>query len=338
MTAVSRSASNSAHDAHRSAYLAGLGLALAGSTFFSAKAILAKLLYREGVDVVGLMALRMLLSMPFFVGVAIWTWRREPRLSLADFGRIGFLGMIGYYLSSMLDFIGLQYVTAGLERLIMFLTPSFVLLLGIAFFRRHASARQWWSMAIAYAGIVLVFQHDVHLSGSAVAIGAAFVLTSAFTYGLYLLLSAELIARVGALRLTALAMTVSSVAGIVQFFLLRGVGPLFEQTATVWELSAINATVCTVLPVFLTMLGVARVGAGTASQAGMIGPVSILFLAWWVLGEPITALQLGGTALVLAGIFLLSTVRPAPKVEVPDGAAVATPDPEPDPVRPAAAS
>ena len=299
-------------DEHRSAYLGGLVLALTGATFFSAKAILAKLLYREGVDVVTVMALRMLLSLPFFVVIAAWTWRRQPRLSTADLGRIAFLGMIGYYLSSLLDFIGLQYITAGLERLIMFLTPTIVLLLGIAFYRRHASRRQWTAMGIAYLGIVLVFQHDAQLGGSEVVLGSAFVVAATLTYGLYLLLSGELIQRVGTLRLTSLAMTVSSVAGIAQYVVLKGWSPLFEQTPAAWSLSAIFATVATVLPVFLTMAAVARIGAGTASQAGMIGPVSTLFLGWWLLGEPITALQLAGTALVLAGIFLLSTARPLP--------------------------
>src|SRR5262249_46609500 len=142
----------------------------------------------------------MLLSMPFFLVIAAWTWRRQPRLSAADLGRIAFLGMIGYYLSSFLDFLGLQYISAGLERLIMFVTPTFVLLLGIAFYERHASSRQWMSMAIAYAGIVLVFQHDVHFSGSKVLLGGAFVLAATFTYGVYLLLSGELIQRVGTLR------------------------------------------------------------------------------------------------------------------------------------------
>ena len=284
-----------------------------GATLFSTKAIFAKLLYREGVDVVTLMALRMLLSLPFFVVIAAWTWRRSPRLSAADVGRIAFLGMLGYYLSSFLDFIGLQYISAGLERLIMFLTPTFVLLLGIAFYGRHASRRQWLAMAVAYAGIVLVFQHDVHIAGSQVVVGSAFVAAATFTYGLYLLLSGELVRRVGTLRLTSLAMTVSCVAGIGQYVVLKGLAPLFDQSATTWSLSAINATLATVLPVFLTMAAIARIGAGTASQAGMIGPVSTLFLGWWLLGEPITALQLAGTALVLAGIFLLSTAaKPLP--------------------------
>ncbi|HSW12674.1 MAG TPA: DMT family transporter, partial [Solimonas sp.] len=272
--------------ASRSAYLAGLAIALAGAAFFSAKAIVAKLLYRHGIDAVTLIALRMLLSLPVFLLVAVWTWRQQPRLGTGDLLRVTGLGLTGYYASSMLDFLGLQYISAGLERLILFLTPSFVLLLGLLFYRRSASRRQWLSLLVAYAGIVLVFQHDLWLGGERVALGSALVLGAAITYAVYLLLSGELIGRVGPLRLVALAMTVSCAACLLQYGLLRPLPGLFQQQAAVWQLSLVNAGLCTVLPVFLTMLAVGRIGAATAAQAGMIGPVTTLFLAWWLLGEP----------------------------------------------------
>lgn len=274
--------------------------------FFSAKAVIAKLLYREGIDAVTLIALRMLLSLPVFLAVAVWTWRRQPRLDARDLGRIALLGLLGYYLSSMLDFLGLQYVSAGLERLILFLTPSFVLLIGLFVLGRSVTRRQWWSLGFAYAGIVLVFWHDVNLGGPQVALGSALVAGAAISYAIYLLLSGELIARVGSLRLVALAMTVSTAACLLQYALLRPLPGLIEQTLPVWRLSLLNASLCTVLPVFLTMISVGRIGAGPSAQAGMIGPVSTLFLAWWLLGEPITALQLAGTGLVMTGMLLLS--------------------------------
>lgn len=302
------------HSHHRAAYTTGIAIATLGAICFSAKAIVAKLLYRHGIDAVTLIALRMLLSVPAFLLVAAWTWRRTPRLSAGDFARIAGLGLIGYYASSMLDFMGLLYITVGLERLILFLTPSFVLLLGVLAYKRQVTAQQWLSLGFAYAGIVLVFWHDLSLGGDNVALGAALVLGATITYAVYLLLSGELIRRVGTLRLVSLAMTASSVACVLQYALLRPLPTLFEQTAEVWELSLINAVLCTVLPVFLTMLGVARIGAGSASQAGMIGPVSTLFLGWWLLSEPITGLQLAGTGLVLTGIFLLTIRKPAPAV------------------------
>ena len=216
------------------------------------------------------------------------------------------MGLVGYYGSSMFDFMGLQYISAGLERLILFLTPSFVLLLGVLFYQRRVGRRQLASLLCAYAGIVLVFWHDLGVGGRDVALGSALVLAAALAYAVYLLLSGELLERVGTLRLVALAMSSSSVAALLQYALLRPLPGLFEQSAAVWQLSLINASLCTVLPVFVTMFAVRRIGAGLPAQAGMVGPVSTLFLGWWLLAEPITALQLAGTGLVLGGIFLLS--------------------------------
>ena len=288
-------------------YLVGLIFALAGAILFSAKAIVAKLLYREGIDAVSLIALRMLLAAPFFVAVAFWTWRQLPALSARDFFRITLLGLLGYYLSSFLDFLGLQYISAGLERLILFLTPSFVLLFNIGWFKQRVTPRQWLSLGIAYCGIVLVFWHDLQIGGHHhVVLGSTLVLASAIAYALYLVFSGELLQRVGTLRLVALAMSVSCMACLLQYAVLRPFSTLFNQTLPVWGLSLINATLCTVFPVFLTMMAVARIGASNASQAGMVGPVSTLFLGFWILTEPITPLQLLGTALVITGIFILS--------------------------------
>ena len=297
-----------AHPSHPD-HLSGIALAALGAVFFSAKAIVAKLLYREGIDAVTLIALRMVLAAPVFACIALWTCARSARLSRRDLMRVAMLGFVGYYASSMLDFLGLQYITAGLERLILFLAPTFVLVLGMFVFGRRVGARQWVSMFFAYAGIVLVFWHDVSLGGAHVALGAGLVLAATVCYAVYLVYSGELIQRVGTLRLVALAMSVSSLIAIGQYFVLREPLTLFQQSSAVWSLSLVNATLCTVLPVFLTMFGVARAGAGNAAQAGMIGPVSTLFLAWWLLGEPIGPMQSAGTALVLVGIFLLSTRR-----------------------------
>lgn len=297
-----------AHAPHGT-YLSGLALAALGAIFFSAKAVVAKLLYREGIDAVTLIALRMALSAPVFVLVAAWTTWRSPRLSRRDLVRVALLGVIGYYGSSMFDFMGLQFISAGLERLILFLTPTMVLLLGVLVFRRRVTALQWLSMSFAYAGIVLVFWHDVSLGGEGVVLGAGLVFVAAVFYAVYLLYSGELIQRVGTLRLVALAMSVSSVFSIGQYCLLRDPATLWQQTGAVWTLSMINASVCTVVPVFLTMFGVARAGAGDAAQAGMIGPVSTLALAFWILGELISPMQMVGTALVMFGVFLLSRRR-----------------------------
>jgi drug/metabolite transporter (DMT)-like permease len=293
----------------RPALVAGLSIAIGGAILFSTKAIVAKLLYRYHIDAVTLIAFRMLFSFPVFAGVAIWKMRTGPPLSASDRWRLAGLGLVGYYLSSYLDFLGLQFISVGLERLILFMTPTFVLLMTALVFKRRIAPTQWAALALSYCGIVLVFVHDLGGNrggnSSGIATGSLLVLGSAIAYAIYLLGTGEMVKRIGSLRLVAYAMCVSSVACIAQFFILRPASMLV-QPLQVYGLSLVNGIFCTIFPVFMTMAAVQRIGAASASQAGMIGPVSTLFLGWALLGEPITAVQLGGTGLVLAGIYLLS--------------------------------
>lgn len=292
----------------RRLFLAGIAMAVLGSVLFSAKGVVVKLHYRHQVDAMTVLALRMLFSLPFFAVVAWFQMHRREPLSGHDRWRILLLGLIGYYLSSYLDFIGLQYITAGLERLVLYLTPSLVLLMSVFLLKKRVTRTEWLALATCYGGTVLVFLHDAQRGGANVWLGGAFVLGSALFYAMYLLFSGELVQRVGTLRLVAYVMCISALASVGQFFLLRPVSTLI-QAPVVYQLSLLNAVFCTVLPVFITMMAIARVGAPVASLAGMIGPVSTLFLAGWILDEPITVIQLLGTALVLAGIYLLSTKK-----------------------------
>ncbi len=292
----------------RSALLAGLAIAIGGAVLFSTKAIVAKLLYRYSLDAVTVLAFRMLFSVPVFALVAVWKMRSEAALSAADRWRLLFLGLIGYYASSYMDFLGLQYITVGLERLILFLTPTFVLLMTSVFLKRHISRTEWLALAVSYSGIVLVFMHDLHGGAGSVVTGSLLVLGSALAYAIYLLLSGEMVRRIGSLRLVAYAMCVASAACIAQFFVLRPASMLIQPAPVYW-LSLVNAVFCTILPVFMTMIAVQRIGAASASQAGMVGPVSTLFLGALVLNEPLTSVQLMGTAMVMAGIYVLSTKK-----------------------------
>lgn len=291
----------------------GLWLAAIAAVLFSAKAILAKYLYRYGIDAVTLIALRMLFSLPVFATVAlIETWRARRngnRLSWRECGHIVVLGFFGYYLSSFLDFWGLQYVSVSLERLILFLNPSLVVLIGVLFLRRPVARAQWIAMLVSYVGIVLVFWEGLRLGGTQVALGSALVFGAALSYALYLLMSGALVRRVGSLRLVAYAMCVSTVACIIQFALIHPLAML-QQPAAVYGLSVINALFCTVVPVYLTMFAIARIGPAATAQTAMIGPVSLVFLGWWLLGEHITIVQLAGTAIVIAGMWLLTRVKP----------------------------
>jgi drug/metabolite transporter (DMT)-like permease len=289
----------------RSVYLGGLAIAVGGAVLFSTKAVVAKLLYRYQIDAVTLIAFRMMFSLPVFAAIALWQMRSEAPLSNADRWRLIGLGLVGYYLSSFLDFLGLQYISVGLERLILFLTPTFVLLITTVFLKQHISRRQWLALAASYCGIVLVFVHDLQGGASNVVLGSLLVLGAACSYAVYLIGSGELVRRIGSLRLVSYAMCVSSVACIGQFFLLRPASMLVQPMPVYW-LSLLNGILCTVLPVFMTMIAVSRIGAATASQAGMVGPVSTLFLGALLLNEPITQWQLAGTSLVLCGIYLLS--------------------------------
>lgn len=293
-------------------YRAGVALAAIGAVLLSGKVVLVKLLYRyDGVDAIDVLTLRMLAALPLFAAMALWTRNQLPRPSPADWLGIAGLGFLGYYVASMLDLIGLQHVSAGLERMILFLTPSFVLLIGIVFQGRRVSAAQWLALALAYGGIVLAFVHDVQVVGAGpnVAFGASLIVLSATLYAAYLVLSEGLMRRLGALRLVALAMCVSSALCLLQYPFLRPLQLLAEQPAAVWWLSLANGLVCTALPVCMTMIAVRQVGAGPAAQAGMIGPASTLVLAAVVLGEAITGVQVLGMVLVSCGVMTLGSVR-----------------------------
>ena len=283
----------------------GVLLAALGAIAFSGKAIIVKLGYRYGADAVTLLALRMLVAFPFFLLMGLWAARRATPLSRADLGRIGLLGFLGYYLASFLDFAGLAYITATLERLILYLTPTLVALIGWVALGKRVSRRQLVALLVSYAGVALAFGHDLTLGGSNIALGSALVFGSALAYALYLLGSGELVSRVGAVRLTAYASSVASMLCLLQFILLR---PM-EALVLPWEvyaLSLVNGTLCTVLPVLAVMMAVARIGSALAAQVGMVGPVSTILLSLLLLDEPMGPWQVAGTVLVMAGVFVVS--------------------------------
>jgi drug/metabolite transporter (DMT)-like permease len=287
----------------------GLLLAMAGAIAFSGKAIIVKLAYRHGVDAVTLIMLRMLFALPLFVLLAWWAGRGKPALTARDWRVITLLGFSGYYLASFLDFWGLQYVSASLERLILYLGPTLVLLLGRVLFGRRVAPRQLLALAISYAGVGLVFGQELRLEGGHIAFGAALVFASTLSYALYLVYSGEEVKRLGALRLTGLATSVACVLCIAQFALLRPWHSALQVAPPVLWLSLLNALLCTFAPVLMVMMAIERIGAAMASMAGMIGPLSTIAMSVWILGEAFTAWIAAGTLLVLAGIWLLARGR-----------------------------
>jgi len=297
----------------RATWLAGVACAIAGAVLFAGKGIVVKLAYRHGVDPTTLMALRMAFALPCFVAVALWVAARTPAQDSpwrpGDGPRVAGLGVLGYWLGSWLDFLGLQHVSAGLERVILYLNPTLVVLIGALVLRRPVAPRQWAALAIAYAGVLVVFGHDAAAAGGGdVPLGAALVFASALAYAVYLVAGGEMVKRLGSLRMIAWAMTAACLACIAHALLLSP-SALVSQPAPVYALSVVNALACTVLPVFLVMAGVERVGSAVASQLGMVGPAATIAMGAALLGEPIGAAQLIGTALVLVGIFVLTVRR-----------------------------
>ncbi|WP_243655691.1 DMT family transporter [Roseateles saccharophilus] len=282
----------------------GLLLAVLGAIGFSGKAIIVKLAYRHGVDAVTLLMWRMLLALPFFLALAWWAGRNQPRLGARDWRDIAVLGFSGYYLASFLDFAGLAYITASLERLILYLNPTLVLLISAAFFHHRIERRQLLALVVSYAGVVAVFAHELHFEGMGTAIGAALVFGSAVSYAVYLALSGRVVQRLGALRLTGLASSVACGLCIAQFALLRPLSAAWVAEPVLW-LSLLNATACTVAPVLMLMLAIARIGAPLSAQVGMVGPMSTILMGFLILGEPMNAWIALGTLLVLGGVFLV---------------------------------
>ncbi|MFN4995617.1 MAG: DMT family transporter [Burkholderiales bacterium] len=291
-------------------FSSGLLLAAAGSIAFSGKAIIVKLAYLHGVDAITLVMLRMLFALPFFIAMAWWAGRDQAQLTRTDWLGVLGLGFLGYYLSSFLDFLGLQYISASFERLILYLNPTLVLVLGWVLYKRKITYRQGMAMAVSYSGVLLVFGHEVSLVGDNIGLGAILVFGSAITYAIYLTYSGELVQRLGSLRLAGLATTVACFFCILQFALLKPVAALNVVPEVIW-LSLLNATVCTVLPVLLIMMAIERIGPGLTSQIGMIGPLSTLTMGAFFLNETFNLWILMGTVLVLGGVFW---VTKAPKV------------------------
>ena len=284
----------------------GLLLAAAGSIAFSGKAIIVKLAYRHGVDAVTLIMLRMLLALPLFLLLAWWAGRGKPALTARDWRVVAGLGFSGSYLASFLDFAGLAYITASLERLILYLNPTLVLGFSVLLFRHRVSRAQLAALAVSYAGVLLVFGHEVSLAGPNVALGTALVFASAVSYAVYLVYSGAEVKRLGALRLTGLASSVACVLCIAQYLLLRPPLAALALAPAVWWLSLLNATLCTVAPVVMVMMAIERVGATVTAQTGMLGPLATIAMGVLLLGEPFTPWVVAGTALVMSGIWLLA--------------------------------
>jgi len=300
--------------------LSGVLCALAGAVMFAGKAIVVKLLYLyPGMSAEISLALRMSVALPFFLCLSLWAQRNDRHEALlpGDGWKIALIGFMGYYLASYFDFLGLRYITATLERLILYISPTVVLLLSVLVRKTRVTQQQMIALAIIYCGVGVAFVHDfiqnpkMSLGSTQVTLGALLVLGSAVSYAFFLFGSGELVKRVGALRLTALAGLVASVCCIVQYFILQPIShwhAILEFPQAVYELAFINGTLCTVIPIFFIMIGISRLGAPIAAQIGMIGPIATIVLSTIFLHEQLSAWQISGTILVIVGVFMATQV------------------------------
>ena len=285
----------------------GIAMAITGDVCFSLRPILIKLAYGYVVDPITLLALRMIFSLPFFLAAAAWVGRdaTRTRLTPRDVWAIVFLGFIGYYLASFVDFLGLQYVSAGLGRLIVFLYPTLVVLLSIVFLQKRPSIREIVALVLTYSGIAVVMSTLLGDGNANLPLGAALCFASATGYAVYLVAGSQVVQRVGSIRFTAYATTVASIFCIAQFLLLRPLSAL-ALPASVWVYSVILATVSTVLPLFLQAEALRRIGATEFALVGAVSPVSVAVMSALGLGEPFGPRQMAGAVLVIGGVLLVS--------------------------------
>lgn len=308
-------AANSVLPVHGRSYrLAGIAFALTGVVTFSFRPVLIKLAYGYVRDPITLIALRMAFSLPFFLAAAVWSGRggHGRMLSLREFLVVFGLGALGYYLASTLDFLGLQYVTAGVGRLLLFAYPTIVVLLSAAFFKKPVRKRDVAALAVTYAGVALVLSEAAGGQNLDLPLGAALVFGSALAYAVYLVIGAEVAQRIGAIRFAALAISAACLCCILQFLLLRPLSAL-ALPAEVYGLMVIVAAVCTVIPVFLTAEALRRIGANQVAMIGAVGPISAIVFGGIVLGESMSPIQLAGAALVIIGVLLATVEKRALK-------------------------
>jgi drug/metabolite transporter (DMT)-like permease len=289
----------------------GAILVFVAAVTVSSKAIMVKLAYAYPVDASTLIALRMAFSTPFFIGLAIWSGASAttPKMTRKDAYAIAALGVLGGYGPMLLDFAGLAYVTAGLERIILYIYPTIVVLMGAVLFKQTITKPVYFALGITYVGVALAVGHDVltlKADAAGTMVGVTLVAASAVAYAAYLVASGRLIPRVGASAFTAYSMLAAAVASGVHYASTSHQVTLFNLPKAVYAISLLMAVIATVLPAILLNVGIQRIGSSKAALVSSVGPVSTILLAYIFLGEGITWLQVAGTGLVLTGVLVTS--------------------------------
>ncbi len=287
-------------------YYISIAMASLGAVLFSGKAILIKLAYRYGTTSEVFLTLRMAMAFPIFWLVYFFSKERigQSKLSIKEIFQVAGLGFCGYFFSSYVDFLGLHYISVGLERIILYLTPAIVVIFSYFILKKKITKFQWISMIVGYLGVTMAFFHDAMTNGQAAWIGMGLVFLSACLYSGYLIFAGEIVKKVGSIRLVTFASSFSVLFSVIQM-IFHQPQTMLEQVPNVYWLSLINAAVCTVIPMMFIMLSVRRIGSALTSQAGILGPLSTIFMGWYFLGEEITFFQICGLFLVVIAMWLL---------------------------------
>ena len=291
-------------------YVGGVLFALAGSILFSMKPVLIKLVYNiQDVDTIHLLLLRMLMSLPFYIGILFYI--RQERglfeLSSQTCVALALLGFIGFYVASFLDFSGLKYITASLERVIIFLNPTIVLLLSAVFFKRKVNSKQWVAIALTYSGIIVAFaSSDMFKASENIVTGATLVFLSAFFYAIYLIGSEIYLRKIGTLEFTCYTMIVAFTCIAIHYLCTSPIDAVLTLDHRVYWYTFVMAIFSTLFPSFLFAEGIKRMGAPNGSIVGGIGPISTIIFAVFLLNETISPMQMAGTLLVIGGVVAIS--------------------------------
>ncbi|MEE9363749.1 MAG: DMT family transporter [Cellulophaga sp.] len=287
-------------------YTVGVILAIFGVVLFSSKAILVKLAYEYNIDSVTLLLLRMGFALPFYAVIAIWKKPKSPKeIKKKDYLGLFLFGFLGYYLASYFDFVGLQYIKAGLERIILFIYPTFVIILSFVFFKKKITKAQFMAILITYIGVLITFWNEIGVGGESVYLGGGFILLSALTYAGYLVGSGWLIPKFGAVVFTAYAMLIATFCILVHYSFV-GDFQIFNYETEVYFLGLAMAILATVIPSFLVSAAIERLGASTFSIFGSLGPIATIIMAYFFLEEQVSLIQILGMFVVIGGISFVT--------------------------------
>ena len=286
----------------------GFALTFIGSVLFSTKAIIVKKAFASiEIDALSLLTLRMLFALPFYIAVLFYIRQNKTSLTQKQWLQLIAVGLLGYYASSYLDFEGLRYISAGLERLILFLYPSFVVLINAVVFRQNIQKNQRVALLLTYSGIGLAYAGEFNLYHLEPGFfwGGLLVFLCSITYALYIVGSGRLIPLTGATKFTSYAMLAATAGIFIHFLLKHEPSSIIAVAKQHWEYGLLLGIIATVLPSYFIAGGTKRIGSNNVAIISSIGPVSTILQAWWFLGETIHWSQLLGTALVIAGILIL---------------------------------